>query len=163
MRNELRVLLAVMAAGAAASGSAAPNPLSGSWILERYYDVADDGRTVKALGENPVGLMIFTDDGRASVNLMQRPIPSGAEQVKTSGNCVPDWSCSYFGNYQLVDNGKAWIIDVHGGNMPAYIGTKQRRTFQIVGDRLEIVGDYEADGQRWTIVRTFRRAAAPAK
>ena len=159
MSRRWHAFLATVAIATAASAGAAPYTLSGTWILESYYDVADDGRTLKALGDDPVGLMIFTDDGRASVNLMQRPVPTGAEQARTSGNCVPDWSCFYFGTYQLVEEGKAWVVDVQGGNMPAYIGTKQRREFRIDGNRLEIIGDYEADGRHWSIVRTFRRAS----
>ena len=132
----------------AQEGPAEPNPLVGSWRLERYVDTPEGAAPFFAFGENPVGLFVFTADGYASFHLMRNPSaaePAGSDPDPNA--CVPIWYCSYFGTYTYDAAGESWITHVLGGNVPSYIGTDQPRSFRIDGDRLIISYGYEADGR----------------
>lgn len=145
--------------GAAAMADPA-SPLVGSWRLERYVDLPEGGEPVYALGRAPVGQMIFTADGHASISLMRNPPEAVPGDDPATDSCVPAWYCAYFGTYTLDPSGRRWTVQVQGGNMPAYRGTTQSRDFEISGDRLTIRAAYEQDGRRFTAERVFVRAGA---
>jgi hypothetical protein len=86
------------------AGAAAPparDPLVGTWLLDRFVDMPDGADPIYPFGEKPVGLFIFTADGRFSFSVMRNP-----PEEKTQGNAaeprdhVPSWFVSYFGTYR---------------------------------------------------------------
>lgn len=135
--------------------------LVGTWILEDFYDEADDGEKIYGLGEEAKGMMIFTPDGQASVNLMRGPLPDDLRATAPETGCIPYWACFYFGTYTTTADGTSWTINVEGGNMPSYIGTEQSRSFIIENDILNIGATYELNGKTVRAVRTFRKSIAP--
>ena len=133
-------------------------PLVGVWRLERYVDTPEGAAPVYAFGEQPIGQFIFTADGQASVSIMRNPPDPDAVSTDVDPDaCLPAWYCSYFGTYEIAADGAGWIVHVEGGNIPAYIGTRQSRTFQIQGDRLTISGDYQEDGRTVRMERVLQR------
>ncbi|MEV6563898.1 lipocalin-like domain-containing protein [Streptomyces kronopolitis] len=55
-----------------ANGSISPGELVGSWRLESYVDVHEDGSTSEGpLGPAPAGLLIYSADGHVSVSMMR--------------------------------------------------------------------------------------------
>jgi hypothetical protein len=52
-----------------------------------------------------------------------------------------------------------WVTHVLGGNIPAYLGTDQSRTFRLNGNTLTISEAYMADGQHVRAERVLRRDA----
>ena len=53
-------LLVPACAPVRATSATAPNPLVGSWTLERYVDTPEGGAPIYAFGEHPSGLGKFT-------------------------------------------------------------------------------------------------------
>ena len=148
---------------ATAAKNAETEPLVGTWRLIRYADTPEGGAAVEAFGAQPIGLFIFTADGHVSISIMRNPPDIAAATTDPDPEaCVPGWYCSYFGTYR-VDHAKgAWVTLVEGGNIPAYLGTAQRRVFKIEGDRLVIAESYVADGKPVRAERVLvREPAAP--
>lgn len=155
------LLLALLLSGCAASlqpATPAGNPLVGTWELVRYVDRPDVGPAIYAYGDPPIGLYIFTADGHVSISLMRNPPNLTAPSSDLDPNsCMPSWYCSHFGTYTYDPSGPAWIEHVMGANIPAYLGTDQRRTFQINGDVLTVSKAYTADGVTVHAERVLRR------
>jgi hypothetical protein len=73
--------------------------------------------------------------------------------------CVPGWYCSYFGTYTVDYKRGIWITHVVGGNIPAYLGTDQPRSFTIAHDTLTISETYMQGTQRVRAERVLARSA----
>ena len=119
------------------------NPLVGTWRLIRYADTPKGGKPMHVFGESPIGYFIFTDDGHMSVQIMHNPPnPKGGAVDPDPDACIPSWYCGYFGTYTLDTKAHAWITHVLGGNILAYIGTDQKRTFTIDKNKLVLSETY---------------------
>jgi len=136
----------------------AKTSLVGTWNLIRYADTPKGGKDVHVFGKSPIGQFIFTADGYMSVHIMHNP-PNPKDQVVDPDPeaCIPSWYCGYFGTYSVDPAGHFWIGHVLGGNIPAYIGTDQKRTFTIVGDRLIISETYLSESVPVTAERVLVR------
>jgi len=132
----------------AAAADRGRNSLVGTWRLVRYVDTPEGGVPIQAYGAAPIGLFIFTADGHVSISIMRNPPDVGAPTTDPDPEaCIPGWYCAYFGTY-VVDRDKGvWVTHVLGGNIPAYFGTDQKRSFMIHGDRLVISETYLQDGK----------------
>ncbi len=142
------------ARGAVVPDKSRDNPLVGTWRLVRYADTPKGGEPIHVFGESPIGEFIFTEDGHMSVHIMHNPPnPQDAVVDPDPEACIPSWYCGYFGTYTVDSNQRYWVTHVRGGNIPGYIGTDQKRTFTIEGDKLVISekymsGDVPVTGER---------------
>jgi len=119
------------------------NPLVGTWHLVRYADTPKGSKPVHVFGESPIGQFIFTKDGHMSVHIMHNPPnPKDAAVDPDPDACIPSWYYGYFGTYIVDTKEHYWVTHVLGGNIPAYIGTDQKRTFTIEEDKLVISETY---------------------
>ena len=154
----LPLLCLAASAGAQDKVDDPTNPLVGAWALERYVDTPEGGAPILAFGENPRGMFIFTADGQVSISLMRDPAGGApADADLDPDGCTPDWYCSYFGTYSYDPTGPSWTTLVTGGNVANYIGTEQRRSFTIDGDRLIISEAYSSRGTQFRAERVLRR------
>ena len=134
------------------------NPLVGSWRLEHYADTPRGGPPEQAFGQAPIGLFVFTADGRVSISIMRNPPDPDKPSVDPDPEaCVPTWYCSYFGTYTFDPGKPSWTTHVEGGNIPAYLGTDQTRLFHIDGDRLIIREQFSGGGKTYDGERILRR------
>jgi lipocalin-like protein len=123
-------------------------PLVGSWRLISYTDTIAGDAPTRSFGVDPVGLFIFTSDGHVSISIMRNPPDISAPTTDPDPDaCIPVWFCAYFGTYDVDYHAGTWVTHVRGGNVPAYLGTDQRRHFSIRGDRLVISESYETHGK----------------
>lgn len=149
-------LLLCMAA--VTSAAPAPNPLVGTWELVRYVDRPEGGPPIYAYGDPPIGLYVFTADGHVSISLMRNPPDFASPSNDLDPNaCVPNWYCSHFGTYTYDPSGPAWTTHVLGGNIPGYLGTHQRRAFEVHGDVLVVSKIYSANGRTVHAQRVLRK------
>lgn len=154
----LLVLPIAYAQEESATDTSKQNPLVGTWSLVRYADTPKDGASVQVFGESLIGQFIFTEDGHMSVHIMRNPPnPKDAGVDPDPDACIPSWYCGYFGTYTVDINGYYWITHVHGGNIPTYIGTDQKRTFTIDKDRLVISEEHISEGVPVTAKRVLVR------
>jgi hypothetical protein len=122
-------------------GHAAERPgLVGVWKLLSYQTEFQDGSPQRAMfGEHPTGYVIFTGEGRlmAVIEAEGRKAPSNdsdrAALLKTL--------IAYSGKYRV--EGNQWITSVDTAWNPAWDGTDQVRTFQIVGNRLMVTSMWQ--------------------
>jgi Lipocalin-like domain len=132
--------------------------LVGTWHLVRYLDTPEGGPPVYAFGNPPAGLFIFTADGHVSISIMRNPPDIDALSTDPDPEaCIPGWYCAYFGTYTVNYERGIWVTHVLGGNIPAYLGTDQSRTFRLEGDTLTILESYTAGGQHFRAERVLRR------
>lgn len=151
-------LLLLLNPQAARAEGPTTNPLVGTWELKQYVDSPEGGSPVYPFGDPPIGLFVFTPEGHVSISLMRNPPSVGtASSDPHPYSCIPAWYCSYFGTYKYDPAGPSWTTHVIGGNIPKYLGTDQRRTFQITGDVLTISGTYSANGTTFHAKRVLRR------
>jgi len=135
-----------------------PDSLVGTWHLVRYVDTPDGGVPVHAFGAEPIGLFIFTPDGHVSISIMRNPPDINAATTDPDPEaCIPGWYCAYFGTYTVNYERGTWVTHVLGGNIPAYLGTDQPRTFKIKGNTLTISETYMAGSQHVHAERALRR------
>jgi hypothetical protein len=135
--NGLRSRLAVMTLSAALSTAAEAAPdLIGTWHLVSY-DVEDQATHAHnpVMGEHPSGGAVFTSDGHVFFLLTgdgRQPAASDADKAK-----LLDTMVAYSGKLRI--DGDDWITTVESAWNPAWVGTEQRRTFKIEGDRLQVM------------------------
>jgi Lipocalin-like domain len=143
------VLLSFGLPNTAAAGDRGADRLIGTWRLVRYVDTPEGEAPIQAYGAAPVGLFIFTADGHVSINIMRNPPAVGIATTDPDPDaCIPGWYCSYFGTYVVDRDKSVWVTHVLGGNIPAYLGTDQMRSFTIHGDRLVISETYLENSKR---------------
>lgn len=159
MRSAL-IGIAILGASAMTSESQSKheNPLIGVWSLDHYEDTTEGGAPIRAMGDKPVGLFVFTADGYVSISFMRDPSDARPEvDSPNPGACNPSWYCSYFGTYTYDPATSSWTTRVLGGNIPTYIGTEQRRSFSLVGDTITISGTYDAGGKTYRTERKLTK------
>jgi Lipocalin-like domain len=104
--------------------SGAPR-LVGTWALASYKRISGDGKVVRdVMGPTPAGRLTYDAHGNMTVQLMR-----------------PDRCCqsmAYFGKYKLGDAEQTVIHTVEGGTEPSFVGTDQKRLFQLSGDDLTL-------------------------
>ena len=129
-------------AALALSSHAAERPaLVGVWKLISYLTEFQDGSPTRAtFGEHPTGYIIFTSEGRlmAVIEAEGRKTPStDSDRAALLKSLI-----AYSGRYRI--EGNQWITSVDTAWNPAWDGTDQVRTFQIVGNRLTVTSTWQA-------------------
>jgi hypothetical protein len=129
-------------AALALSSHAAERPaLVGVWKLISYQTEFQDGSPKRAMfGEHPTGYIIFTSEGRlmAVIEAEGRKTPStDSDRAALLRSLI-----AYSGRYRI--EGNQWITSVDTAWNPAWDGTDQVRTFQIVGNRLTVTSTWQA-------------------
>jgi hypothetical protein len=156
-------MLVLLAVGLQMHASAADHDrgaLVGSWRLVRYVDTPEGGTSIQPFGTSPAGLFVFTADGYVSISIMRNPPEITATTTDPDPDaCIPGWYCSYFGTYTVDYKRGIWITHVVGGNIPAYLGTDQPRSFTIARDTLTISETYMQGTHRVQAERVLVRSA----
>jgi hypothetical protein len=115
--------------------------LIGVWQLRSYQTEFQDGTPKRAMfGEHPTGYIIFTREGRlmAVIEAEGRKAPSSdSDRASLLKSLV-----AYSGKYRV--EGNQWITSVDTAWNPAWNGTEQARTFQIVGNRLTVTSTWQS-------------------
>jgi Lipocalin-like domain len=128
-------------AALALSSHAAERPaLVGVWKLLSYQTEFQDGSPKRAMfGEHPTGYIIFTSEGRlmAVIEAEGRKTPS----TDSDRAALLKTLIAYSGRYRV--EGNQWITSVDTAWNPAWDGTDQVRTFQIVGNRLMVTSTWQ--------------------
>ena len=112
------------------------NPdISGTWHLTSFEQININTKQKSyPLGKNPVGLLIYTDDGNMSVNMMssdrkrfsKNDIMSGKDDEIISAYKTYN---SYSGKYEIINN--KIIHKILVASFPNYVGTEQVRYFRL--------------------------------
>jgi hypothetical protein len=121
--------------------AANPKALIGVWQLISYQTEFQDGSPKRAMfGEHPRGYIIFTREGRlmSVIEAEGRKTPSTDSDRATLLKSL----VAYSGKYRI--EGDQWIVSIDTAWNPAWDGTDQVRSFQIVGNRLTVTSTWQA-------------------
>jgi hypothetical protein len=117
----------------------------GAWRLARLEQSGVDG---KIQNTHSAGLLVFTDDGHMSVQIMegnpQAQAAAGPEQYSQGG-----YEAS-FGTYQIDDSSHTFTFHVEGALVRSLVGKDLPRAFELSGKQL-IVKSARPD-EHWRVV-----------
>lgn len=154
-------VLATARAQDAAVNTSAQN-IVGSWKLVAYEDRLADGSVEYPFGRKPVGLLIYDATGHMAIQIMKVPHPkvaSGDDEKVTAEEkpALFDSYEAYFGTYSIDSTKKEVTHHVEGHLYDVYVGTSQKRPFELSGDRLTLTPHWERDGRPVQGIRVFER------
>ena len=110
--------------------------LQGSWRLVSYeVEAQASGQIFTPMGLRPSGYTMFSPQGRVWFMLTAEGRQPG-DTAEAQSNLL-DTMVAYSGRYRL--EGSDWITSVDVAWDPAWVGTEQRRGFEVVGDRLRVL------------------------
>lgn len=115
--------------------------LIGVWTLRSFIDTVDGSIESHPLGPEPKGLLIYTEDGFVSAQLMnpaRAPLASGEwnrgtreEYVEIGGGYI-----GYCGRFEVDEEHSTVFHLPEISFFPNFIGRKQRRSVNLLADRL---------------------------
>lgn len=115
----------------------------GAWRLVSLEAPGADGKIHKA---DAAGMFVFTRDGHAAVQVMERNAPApaaGGEQYSQGG-----YEAS-FGTYEVDENAHTFVFHIDGALVRSLIGKDLPRSFEFSGNQL-IVKSTRAEGH-WRV------------
>jgi Lipocalin-like domain len=108
----------------------------GSWRLLSYVvEVQATGEKLPAMGEKPTGYVTFLPAGRVFFLLTaegRKPAKTDRERADLLDTLV-----AYSGTYSF--EGETWTTKVDVAWNPEWVGTNQKRSFKLEGDRLDVL------------------------
>lgn len=141
------------------------HPLVGAWRLGEMFSENAQGQRWHIYGENPVGLMIFTENGYMSVTLMKpdrTPFPNNDLYTGTPAEIVVEafqFFNAYCGSYTLDLENQIVTNTIQACKNPLWEGTTQTRYFSFEYDMLTIYTDpMHIDGEDRVIYLVWRKA-----
>lgn len=120
--------------------------LIGSWrpVLWEWSDAT--GLVDSPLGEHPIGLLMYDDANKVSVQLMrpnQKHFADEDWRRATAEEKAIAWSAyfCYFGDYTIDEEAGTVTHFVEGSWFPNLVGTTQIRRCTLSGDQLSLVAE----------------------
>ena len=131
---------AVIISGCTQSRGTDEHTLVGSWRLVSSEGHRSDGTIVYDQGTTPTGRVMFDDDGRISIHLTdpnRRNFASGDLLRPTPDELIEAFTgyFGYFGSYTVDEEASVVTFHVEGAAYPNYVGTDQKRFYEIEGNR----------------------------
>ena len=109
--------------------------IQGVWKLVSYEnEIQATGQKESLMGQNPTGYAIFTPE-RAMFVLTgegRKPATTDHERAELLNTLI-----AYTGIYRI--EGDQWITKVDVAWNPEWVGTEQRRSFKVDGNRLQVL------------------------
>jgi Lipocalin-like domain len=119
--------------------------LVGAWTLLLVDGVKADGTQAPLYGPNPIGSVIYTPNGRYSVQIMRTvnrpPFKSNNRDTGTAdeNKATVQGTLSYFGTYTVEEAGKSISLRIEGSSFPnAEGGTQRLQVSSVTDDELTI-------------------------
>jgi hypothetical protein len=139
----------VMIASSHAQQKSLKEQLAGAWTLVSSSTKDTDGKPV--WGSNPIGLLIFTENGSYSTQLMRSDLPTFSSKNRTKGTpeenkAVVIGSIASFGTYTVNEGNKTFTIRYQGSTFPNRKGEEETRPVNIQGDELHITNPAPSTG-----------------
>jgi len=133
--------------------------LVGTWTFVSSTTKLPDGSP--AWGTNPKGLLIFTENGYFSSQIVRSDLPKFASKNRAQGTAeenraVVQGSITTFGTYTVDETKKTYTLKFEGSSFPNRVGTEQTRPFTIAGDELKVTNPSTTVGGSSEIV--YKRA-----
>jgi hypothetical protein len=139
--SALAVGLAMLPGNANAQQKSIKDQLVGTWTLLIVDNIKEDGTHVPVYGPNPDGILIFTADGRYSLQIFRHGRPAFASQDRLKGTAdenkaVVQGMISHIGTYAVDEAGKAFTFRIQASSFPNWDGTVQKRPVTAITDEV---------------------------
>ena len=146
--------------------------LVGVWDLVTAQDRRPNGDMLDLFGAKPSGTLIYTPDGRVSVQIMRDPRPTSADSIwssdgrdlrpKASAQEIRDAYTAYYaysGTWQIDERAHTVTHHVRASLRSGEVGLNYVRPYEFAGEQLLLRYSVTADdGERRTRVMVWRRA-----
>ncbi len=163
MKINFLLLVALVFAGSLTAAAQSPS-IVGTWVLTAADKLLPDGTRSHDYGDNPHGLVIFTEDGHYSVHIYrdERTRFASGDKLKASPEEYKDAVLGmsvHYGKYS-VDPAKNTIsFQIDRASFPNWDGATQVRTFELKGDELSWKVPPRPDGS--IPITVLKRAGGP--
>lgn len=142
-------LLAESAVAEGERGTGVAEAILGPWKLVEWVVTDPSGKKSYPYGKSPEGLLIYTDDGQMSVQLMNPdthiPEPDSNHQSDSLEGVVARFF-AYYGTYSIDEKSKTITHSISGSLAPSWIGSDQVRGYELIGDnRLQLAAELSTD------------------
>ncbi len=114
------------------------NPLLGTWKLKSYVVTAATGARSTPYGENPMGYLSYSADGRMQVigAASGRMVQAGPNPPENERVALHDTMFAYAGTYSVEAGKVIHHVDISWNE--AWTGTDQLRLFEVNGKFLTL-------------------------
>lgn len=137
--------------------------LIGTFELVSCQSRSTSGQVENLHGEKPFGRLMYGADGRMSVLIYDSEQWSSApEDPQRVAICdTPDaftGFLAYTGSYKCIADSGEVVHLVEGCNILSWIGSEQRRFFQLSNSQLTITtAPFERNGEEWVATLEWKR------
>jgi hypothetical protein len=133
--------------------------LAGAWRLLRWESHAPDGTVSSPYGDDLVGLLLLTDSGYMSGQIM---LPQ-SEAIGPGPAVVagPQRYIAYCGHFTFDQSTMTLTTRVEASVARTWVGTDQVRRVQLEGDRLMLRPPIRPSGEQGVL--TWQRLHAPRR
>ena len=137
--------------------------LIGTWHLVSSEFRHTNGEVTYPIGQNAVGLLIYTAEGYMAVQLMRTDRPAFASDDVFQGTpeeirAAYEGFTAYFGTYTVDDTAGKVTHNVQGHLFPNRIGSTVTREFTLVDQCLTLRATVRRDGRPLTALLIWARA-----
>lgn len=112
----------------------------GTWKLVSWTFKNEHGEEVNYFGENPTGILMYTESGYMSVHIMKENRKKFTSEGMYDGTPeeVTEAFKTYFAYFGKFTESKPGVLQhtVEGGTFPNWLGNVEERYGRIAGDKL---------------------------
>jgi len=141
----------------------------GVWDLVSLQDIRRDGEVLDWMGKKPSGTLVYSPDGRMSLQIMRDP-PAMAGSIWSNGHVLLPGASptdirdalsgyyTYFGTWEVDERAHTVTHHVRGGLRSNDVGADYVRPFELTGEQLRLRYPVKAaDREGLTRVLVWRR------
>ena len=146
--------------------------LMGVWELVSLQDHRPNQEVLDWMGKKPTGILVYSPDGRMSVQIMRDPRPAVAGSMWSSDgrDLLPSASATeirdayngyyaYFGTWEIDERARTVTHHIRGSLRAVEVGADYVRPYEFSGEQLLLRSPVRtASGEEQTRVITWRRA-----
>lgn len=150
----LSMVLALCAGDAVAQQKSLKDDLVGAWKFVSSTSQRDDGSAT--WGQNPKGLLIFTDSTRFSLQIMRSDRPRYKSNTRMRGSLIENQATtrgtlSYFGTYAVSEPNRMLTFHIESSSFPNLNDTDQKRVLTLASDDLKLENPTPSRGSGSTV------------
>ena len=150
----LLMVLALCAGDAVAQQKSLKDELVGAWKFVSSTSQRDDGSAT--WGQNPKGLLIFTDGNRFSLQIMRSDRPRYKSNTRMRGSLIENQATtrgtlSYFGTYAVSEPNRMLTFHIESSSFPNLNDTDQKRVLTLASDDLKLENPTPSRGSGATV------------
>ena len=150
----LSMVLALCAGDATGQQKSLKDELVGAWKFVSSTSQRDDGSAT--WGQNPKGLLIFTDGNRFSLQIMRSDRPRYKSNTRMRGSLIENQATtrgtlSYFGTYAVSEPNRMLTFHIESSSFPNLNDTDQKRVLTLASDDLKLENPTPSRGSGATV------------